>query len=436
MSAEWRSPDVAIVGGGSIGLVAAFELARRGLRPVVFERAGDLLTSCSAGSAGLLSPAHSTPLATPSAVREGLRYMARRDSPFSMRPRPALIPWLLRFMVAARSSNVRSGTEALRGLSFSSLELHEKLASDGLDTGLRAGGALNIYETEGGFAAGRAEAEALAVQGTKSEVLTGEQARELEPALSDRIVGGVFYPDEAQCEPERFLSAIAEAAVAAGASIRTRAEVFGVRMNGSRVKVLETAHGDVKPGQVVVANGAWAAELSRNVGVPIPIEGGKGYHVDLERASSDPSVPVYMQEARVIATPFGDRLRLSGTLQLTGLDMRLDRIRAMATLEAGTRTLRGISRRRVTEVWRGIRPCAPDGLPVIGRSARIGNLVFATGHAMKGVHLAPATACLVADLLTGREPAHDLRPFRPDRFRALVRRRHGRTVETGSRGRR
>ena len=151
----------------------------------------------------------------------------------------------------------------------------------------------------------------------------------------------------------------------------------------------------------------------------------KGYHVDLERASSDPSVPIYMQEARVIATPFEDRLRLSGTLQLTGLDMRLDRVRAMATFDAGNRTLREISRSRVTEVWRGIRPCAPDGLPVIGRSGGIENVVFATGHAMKGLHLAPATACLVADLLTGTEPAMDMTPFRPDRFRAVLGRRSG-----------
>ncbi len=405
MSSDWRTPDVAIVGGGSIGLVAALELARRGLKPVVFERAGDLLASCSAGSAGLLSPAHSTPLPTPSAVREGLRYMARSDSPFSMRLRPALIPWLLRFMVAARSSRVRAGTHALRELSLSSLVLHEQYASDGLDTGLRAHGALNIYETDRGFEAGKTEAEALAAQGSKSDVLTGEQARELEPALSDRVVGGVFYPGEAQCDPERFLRAIAEAAVDTGALIRTRAEVFGVRLNGTRVEALETAHGDVTPRHVVVANGAWAAEMSRHVGRPVPIEGAKGYHVDLERASSDPSVPVYMQEARVIATPFEDRLRLSGTLQLTGLDMRLDRGRAMATLEAGNRTLREISRSRVTEVWRGIRPCAPDGLPVIGRSGRIENMIFATGHAMKGLHLAPITACLVADLLTGAEPA-------------------------------
>jgi D-amino-acid dehydrogenase len=167
----------------------------------------------------------------------------------------------------------------------------------------------------------------------------------------------------------------------------------------------------------VVANGVWAAQLSRRIGRHLPVEGGKGYHLDLELAGTDPTIPVYMQEARVIATPFENRLRLAGTLQLTGLDMRLDQVRVAATLNAGVRALRGIDPGRVTEVWRGIRPCTPDGLPVIGRSDRIQNAVFATGHGMKGLHLAPATGTLVADLVTGQDPMHDLAPFSPDRFR-------------------
>jgi D-amino-acid dehydrogenase len=419
VNGQWRSPDVAVVGGGSIGLMVALELARRGLRPVVLERAGDVLSGCSGGSAGLLSPAHSTPLATPGAVREGLRHMLRRDSPFSMRPRPGLLLWLLRFMAAARASRVVAGTEVLRQLSFSSLELHQALAAGGLDTGLRSLGAINVYETEQAFASGRTEAQVLAAHEIKAQVLSPEEARSLEPALSDRVVGAVFYPDEAQCEPERFMLAATEAANAAGAVIRTRAEVFDVRVRAGRVTVLETTLGEVKPRDVVVANGAWAAQLSRRIGLSLPVEGGKGYHLDLEQARSDPTIPVYMQEARVIATPFDNRLRLAGTLQLTGLDMRVDRVRVAATLNAGVRTLRGIHLGRVTEVWRGIRPCTPDGLPVIGRSERIENVVFATGHAMKGLHLAPATGSLVADLVTGQTPAHDPGPFSPDRFGGL-----------------
>ena len=119
----------------------------------------------------------------------------------------------------------------------------------------------------------------------------------------------------------------------------------------------------------------------------------------------------------MIATPYANRLRLAGTLQLTGLDMRMDRVRVRATLDAGIRTLRGIDAGRVTEVWRGIRPCTPDGLPIIGRSERLQNVVFATGHAMKGLHLAPETGRAGRPAGTwARSRRDDLAPFSPDRF--------------------
>jgi D-amino-acid dehydrogenase len=411
-----RAPEVAIVGAGALGLATALELSKRGVRPVVLERGADVLAGCSAGSAGLLSPAHSTPLATPAAVREGLRHMLRRDSPFSMRPRPKLVPWLVRFMVAARRERVRRATALIRDFSFASLELHKHLAEEGLDTGLEMLGALNVYETERAYTAGVSEAEDLSLHGIKSQVMTQHDVRDFEPALSNGVAGGLFYPDEGQCDPERFLRAVAGAAVERGAVLCTRAEVLDARVAGGRVVSLDTTIGQLNPRQVVVANGAWTVELSRRMGLRIPVEGGKGYHVDLRLASTDPRVPVYLQEARVIATPYGDHLRLAGTLQLTGLSMRVDEVRVRATLESGMRTLRGIDPARVTGVWRGIRPCTPDGLPILGRSDRLDNVVFATGHAMKGLHLAPETGRVVTHVLLGEDPGRDLTPFSPDRF--------------------
>ena len=422
MSEREAAPDVLIVGGGAVGMMTAVELSRRGARPVLLERSPDLTAGCTVGSAGLLSPGHSTPLATPQSLRQGILYMFRRDSPFSLRPRPRLVPWLIRYMAACTAARVREGTRILRELSVVSLEMHRALAAEGVDTGFTRRGAINVYESERAFVAGRREAAALEREGIHSQVLDLSEARALEPAIGD-VAGAVFYPDEAHCEPARFLRAVADAARAAGADVRTGVEVLGVRRRGRRIARVDTTAGAFVPNTVVLAAGVWSGVLARDLGLRIPLEGGKGYHVDLERTAGDPAIPIYLHEARVIATPFDGVLRLAGTLQLTGLDERIDESRVRATLDAGVRTLRGVRGRPVVDVWGGIRPCTPDGLPIIGSPDEVTNLVVATGHAMKGLHLAPVTGRLVAEVLSGEQPSFNLAPMHPDRFRSPLGRR-------------
>jgi D-amino-acid dehydrogenase len=134
-------------------------------------------------------------------------------------------------------------------------------------------------------------------------------------------------------------------------------------------------------------------------------------------------VPILLPESRAALTPLDGRLRLTGSVELCGIDLTIrgDRVEAMRRRAASV--LRDARDREPTAVWAGLRPCTPDGLPVIGRPERAPGLVVATGHATKGVALAPVTAMLVAELVTGEPPGHDLAPFSPDRFRPLLRRR-------------
>jgi D-amino-acid dehydrogenase len=408
-------PDVVIVGGGAIGTCSALELARRGARVTLLERGPSLAAGCSAGNAGLICPSHSTPIANPAALRNGVRWMVKRDSPFYLKPRPAALPWLARFTLAARAERAWAGARAIRALSLASLELHAELAAQGLETGFQRSGVLNVYATAEGLAAGAAEAQA---SGLRAEVLDTDGLRELEPAL-EPAAGGVYYPDEAHCEPLRFVNAAGAAAAALSADVRTGTEVRRLRRDRSGISV-ETTAGVLRPETVVLAAGAWSSTLARQLHVFLPLEGGKGYHVDLEAAPGDPQLPSWIADSWTIATPLEGRLRLSGTLELAGLDLSIDRVRVDAIRRGGERAVRGLNGRRVLDVWAGLRPCTPDGLPVIGQPAGVPGLVLATGHAMKGVSLAPVTGLLVADIATGETPSHDLAPFRPDRFRAVL----------------
>jgi D-amino-acid dehydrogenase len=380
--------DVAVVGGGAVGVCCALELARRGARVTLYERGPTVASGCSAGNAGLICPSHSTPIANPTSLRNGLRWMWKRDSPFYLRPRPAVLPWLARFALASR--HPEEGAAAIRELSMASLELHAELGEE-LDTSFERTGTLNVYETHEGL---EAEARAAARSGLSFEVFDADGTRELEPALVGPAVGSIRYPREGRVDPRRFVEAVASAAAAAGADIRTDTEIGALDQLDAET--------------VVVAAGAWSKRL-----VKLPLEGGKGYHVDYERSEDTPRMPAWVQETWTIATPLPDRLRLSGTLELAGLDLsicerRVDKIRA-----GGERWFRGLRSRRVLETWAGLRPCLPDGLPAIGR---LDGVVVATGHAMKGVSLAPVTGRLIAQLLAGEPPDHELALFRPDRF--------------------
>ncbi len=420
MSQTGQAPDVVVVGGGAIGVCTVYELARRGARVTLLERGGELAWGCSAGNAGLITPSHATPLANPEALREGLRWMWRPDSPFYLRPRPAVMPWLARFARASTPERVRASTPVIRALATASLAQHVELAAAGLDTALERRGALSVYESESAFAHAREHAAESERAGTRAQVLDPQEARELEPALVADAAGAVFYPDDAHCDPLRFVRAVGQGAEEAGATIRTRVEVLGLRRSAGRVDAVVTTSGDVVAGEVVLAAGAWTPVLARPLGLYVPVEGGKGYHVDFEPADGDPGRPTWFDETRVIATPLPGRLRLAGTLELAGLDLSVDRRRVDAIVRAGQRGLRGLAGRRVLEVWRGLRPCTPDGLPIVGRAPAYENLTLATGHAMMGLTLAPVTGLLVAELLTGGEPSHDLYPLRPERFQPVL----------------
>jgi D-amino-acid dehydrogenase len=417
MDRSTNRADVLIIGGGAIGACIALELARAGREVVLIERHSELAGGCSAGNAGLLSPNHGVPLPTPEALRNGPLWMVKRESPLYLHPRFGLVPWLARFTLAARPRRARAATRMMTAFSLASLDLHAGLADEGLHPGFRRSGIINTYQTSRGFQGAQRQADVWRAAGLDVRLLTGAEAQTLEPALTERPVGAAFFPQEALCEPRAFVQSVGRAAQAAGADVRTGVEALGFLNAGSRVDAVETTAGAIRVSEVVFASGSWTRELARRLRLRLPVEGGKGYHVDFQRDIGAPERPVFLQEARVAITPLDDRNRVSGTLELAGLDMSVDRRRLGAVVSAAERNLAFFAHAPRIEVWRGLRPCAPDGLPLIGRTARWDNVVVATGHAMTGIALAPVTARAIRDLMTGRPPAFDLRPFHPDRFR-------------------
>jgi D-amino-acid dehydrogenase len=406
-------PDVVVVGAGAIGAATAYELARRGARVTILDRGG-VAAGCSFGNAGLISPSHTEALANPAAVRDGVAWLARRDSPLRLRPRPALVPWLARFGLASLPRRSAAATATLRSLVAASLDAHEALARAGLPTSFARRGILSVYESE------RAFADARGAAGERARVLTRDAALALEPALTPAIAGAILHPDEAHCDPAAFTGALVDGARELGAEVRTGVEILGLARSNGRVAELQTTAGPLRADTIVLAAGAWTKDLAAHAGVHIPLEGGKGYHLEMAAgATRQPRIPVFLEEARVTATPLDGRLRLTGVLELTGLDLRIDPVRLETIGMAARRTLGLAAAARPAHVWRGLRPCAPDGLPIVGRADGVDNLVLATGHAMLGIALAPITGEIVADLVAGAPTRAEAAAFSPARFRRV-----------------
>jgi D-amino-acid dehydrogenase len=413
-------PDLLIVGGGAIGVATAYELASAGASVTLIERGESLASGCSYGNTGLIRTSHSSPLATPAAVRQALRWSFAQSSPFHVHPRPAVLPWLLRFIRAAGDrTRVAAATDALRALSLAGLQLHNEYARSGIETGFRHNGILDVFATETGFNDGIADSKQRAEAGQESQVLSADELQQSVPTLSRHLVGGIYYPGDANCDPLRFVRNVGAAGQQRGVAIQTHTDVLGLERAGSRITAVHTSRGSLHPGIVVLAAGVWSPQLARQIGVFVPLEGAKGYHVDWEHSSSDPNFPVFITEARVIATPLPEVLRFGGTLELDGLNPRINPTRVEAIKRAAHGTFSHTRTTTITEVWSGLRPCTPDGLPMIGWAPGFDNLIIATGHGMSGLQLSTVTGRLVKELVFQEPPSHDLRLVRPDRFTAF-----------------
>jgi D-amino-acid dehydrogenase len=407
-----------VVGGGVIGVASAYFLAKDGWAVTLVEQ-GQICAGSSYGNAGLLVPSHVVPLAAPGVWWQGVKWMLDPESPFYIRPRldPALLSWLWRFRAACRPERARQAMPLLRELSVASLDLYRSFATaEGLAFDFHPGGSMVVFRTAEAFEHGIEEARLVGEVGVPSKVLDGPAARELEPTLRPEVVGGVLFPEDASIVPDRFVKGLAGILPRLGVDVRPGTEVLGFRASGGRVAAVETTRGSLGADTVVLAAGAWSPGVSRSLGLRLPIEAAKGYSLTYRRPADGPRVPLLPAESRFSITPMGDLLRFGGTLELAGMDLSVSERRVEALRRAAARYIVGTEALELLEIWRGLRPCTPDGLPILGRPAQLTNVIVAAGHAMVGMSLGPVTGKIVAQLAAGAPPLADIRLLDPRRF--------------------
>jgi D-amino-acid dehydrogenase len=304
-------------------------------------------------------------------------------------------------------------------LQKTSMALFKELAAtEKIDMGFLQSGIVEAYRDRGQFIKGRRTARFLRKFDLANRILDKDAIDALFAGLRNHFVGGIHYQHDGHLIPERFVRSLADHAAQNGTVFRTGTEVIGMKRTGRRITSVQTTRGDIRADEIVLAAGAWSPQIARDLRLKLMVQPAKGYSITYRRPDRFPHMPLILVEAKVAVTPMDANLRFAGTLELAGWDFSIKSRRVAAIIKSIPGYLPDIEPQRLEllEIWRGPRPCTPDGLPYIGRPRGIDNLIVATGHAMKGISLAPITGKLVAQLAARQRPEIDLAALNIERF--------------------
>jgi D-amino-acid dehydrogenase len=402
---------VIVLGSGVIGTCAAWYLAQDGHEVVVLERQPGAGLETSFANAGEVSPGYSAPWAGPGVPRKALKWLLMRHRPLVVRPR--LQPSMWRFVAAmlancteARYRRNKSRMVPLAEYSRDCLRALRRDAAIAYDE--RSLGTLQLFRTPQQVEGTAKDVEILREFGVRYEVLDREGVVAVEPALAhvrDKFVGALRLPGDETGDCHLFTTRLAALAIEAGVAFRFGVNVQALLADDGRVAGVRTDAGTMKGDAYLVALGSHSPQLLRPLGIRVPVYPVKGYSitVPIDDPAGAPESTVMDETHKVAITRLGDRIRVGGTAELAGYDLRLHDARR-ATLAHVVSDLfpRGGDVRRA-EFWTGLRPMTPDGPPVLGPT-RYPNLHLATGHGTLGWTMAAGTGRVVADVIAGRAP--------------------------------
>jgi glycine/D-amino acid oxidase-like deaminating enzyme len=412
---------VGVIGAGVVGVVAATFLQRAG-HDVFIVDPNNPGEGASFGNAGCLNASSVVPMSMPGTIKNVPRWLTDPMGPLVVRWSylPALAPWLVRFIAAGTPDRVRAQARALRPLIAPSVEiLTSLLKEDGADGLVQRVGHLFVYRSHESWQKERLAWDLRRENGITWDELDANELRQVEPNLSRDYVKGVVIRENGHTtNPHRLVNTLLETFLHDGGRIeRTRAVGFDV--DGSRLRAIRTQDGLRSADAAVVAAGIWSRPLAGELGDKLPLETERGYHLMIRDPEVIPRMPITDAEGKFVVTPMELGLRAAGTVELAGLRAPPNWERARVLLRHLRQLFPALKENYSDErlsKWMGHRPSLPDSLPVIGRSRRSPDVIYAFGHGHIGMASAPMTGKLVADLVAGRSTSIDIAPFAPGRF--------------------
>ncbi len=413
------SKSILIVGGGIVGLSTAYFLQKEGYKVTVVDKS-NITSGASFVNAGYITPSHIVPLAAPGMISKGIKYMFDSSSPFYMKPRLNLdfMRWAWYFKKSSTKAKVERAMPIIRDINLLSRELYESIKTSG-DLGdfhLERKGLLMLYKTEKARDHEMEIAQKAGNLGLEVNYLDSTDLQNIEPHIKVDALGAIHYECDGHTTPSQFMERMVGYLRKVGVDIKTSEEVLDVEINADKITGIVTNKSSYQADNIVFAAGSWTSELSKKLNIDLPLQAGKGYRINVENATNI-VMPAILMEAKMAVTPMTGFTRFAGTMEFSGINKIIRKERVEAIAKGAERYYKGlkISEEDKINARCGLRPVTPDGLPYIGKSQQYGNLIFATGHAMMGWSLGPATGKLVSEMISEKKLSMDITPFNPQR---------------------
>lgn len=411
------SKSVTVIGAGLVGVCCALHLQREGFKVRLVEK-GEPGRGASFGNAGSFGTASCVPFSMPGILRKVPKMLLDSESPLKLRWShvPSALPWFMASIANSRRERVEEIAAARNSLLLHVHDGYAPLIEDaGAEQWVKDDGLLMTFESEAAFEGAAYALDIRRRHGVHMDVLDGNEARQIEPALATSVVKAVSMPDvHRTIDPFRLCSALAADFVRRGGEIvNAEARGFEIGADGPTKIVTDGSSLDVE--MVVIAAGVWSRPLAKQLGTNVPLEAERGYHVMFADPGFGLRRAITSVDRSISLADMHDGIRASGVAEFAAPDAPADMRNADMVMRHAKQLLPGLKGEPASK-WMGPRPSHPDSKPVIGRSPRHSNVLFAFGHDHLGLTMAGITGKLVAELATGKPTTVDLAPFRPDRF--------------------
>lgn len=410
--------SVVVIGGGIIGLCSAYYLQKEGHKVTVIDQS-NMDSGASYVNAGYLSPSHIIPLAAPGVMKAGIKWMFNTSSPLFIKPRldKELVQWAWAFNKSCNAKHVEKAAPVIRDICVLSQELFsEIIASENFNAHYEKKGLMVICQTEKML---EQEMKAMAYAKTlhlESRELSASEMKAMQSHLEMNTIGGIFYDCDHHSTPHEFMTEMKVHLEKVGVVFCSNEKVYDLVVNNGKITQLITEKQRLSADEYVLSSGSWASILSKKLGIKLLLQAGKGYRINTENPVGV-KIPAILAERKVAITPMHGFTRFAGTMEISGINHKINSVRVEAIANAIKAYFPTIntSKEEKENAACGLRPVSADGLPYIGKSSKCKNLTIATGHAMMGWSMGPATGKLVSQIISEQKRSLELKPFAIER---------------------